>query len=224
MKWLLVCVVCASGCRAPAAPHAGFLQAPEVLTPQEGIPFNAAWFKPGVDLRRYSKVYISPVNTDYLLQMDWWAKASFSGHCQKDEAEKLGQFFRERVQHEFGKLESPRVVDVPDAETLIINLALVEVVPTKTWLNVIGYVAAIPPSHGVTAFEAELRDGGTGEILAQFKDRQFGQAALVNIADLTWYGHSKNIVEGWANQIVKVITSTPGSDIERRPTVTLRPW
>jgi hypothetical protein len=107
---------------------------------------------------------------------------------------------------------------------LSVELAIVEVVPTKVWLNAIGYIAIGALSSGTTAFEGRLRDGKTNEVIAEFKDREHGQIDIVSIADLTWYKHSEHTLRIWSEQIAHLCYRAPDEAISPMSTVTLRPW
>ena len=120
--------------------------------------------------------------------------------------------------------KSYTIVDTPDTESLRVELAIVEVVPTKLWLNPIGYLALGPPSSGTTAFEGRLRDSASNQVIAKFKDREYGQMDLVRTADLTWFSHSKYTIKTWSGQIAHICYRAPDESIAPMSTVTLRPW
>ncbi len=216
----------AAGCRAPAAPDAGFIDNPSQLKVNAKLPFDAVWFQDGVDLRRYSKVYVAPIDTSHLLKLDWWDRANFAPGTEQSQADNLAKYFQDHVIQSF-KTDSKKaytVVDAPDAETLLVELAIVEVIPTKEWLNVIGYLAVGALSSGTTAFEGRLRDGKTKQLVAQFKDQENGQFDLVSISDLTWFRHSEHTIRMWSDQIAQVCYRAPEETIKPMSTVTLRPW
>lgn len=223
---LILSLILLGGCRAPTAPDAGFVQAPQALKHDSRLPFDAVWFKEGVDLSKYSKVYIAPIDTTHLLKLDWWDQANFASGSEQDQAAQLTTYFREKLVEALTKNshKTYSVVDTPDAQTLRIELAIVEVIPTKVWLNAIGYLAIGALSTGATAFEGRLRDGATNEILAEFKDQEYGQFDLVSIADLTWFKHSEHTIRIWSDQIAHVCYRAPDESIAPMSTVTLRPW
>jgi len=223
---LIFSLILLGGCRAPTAPDAGFVQAPQALKHDSRLPFDAVWFKEGVDLSKYSKVYIAPIDTTHLLKLDWWDQANFASGSEQDQAAQLTTYFREKLVEALTKNshKTYSVVDTPDAQTLRIELAIVEVIPTKVWLNAIGYLAIGALSTGATAFEGRLRDGATNEILAEFKDQEYGQFDLVSIADLTWFKHSEHTIRIWSDQIAHACYRAPDESIAPMSTVTLRPW
>ncbi len=215
-----------AGCHASAAPDAGFLEHPEVLKEDEKLPFDAVWFKEGVDLRKYKKVYVAPVDTSHLLQLDWWDKANIAPGDQDSQAKELGEVFRNEVKQQFTDDDQNHytLVDAPDDDTLIVELAIVEVVPTKVWLNAIGYALLGALDQGMTAFEGRFKDGKTKEVIAEFKDRESGQFDIVSLADFQWNRHSRHTIEVWGDQLEEVCYEPPGTAISEMSTVTLRPW
>ena len=132
----LICGSILMGCRAKALPDSGFLDQTQLLQSNKDIPFNAAWIKEDADLLSYKKVYVAPVDTTHLLKLDWWQKAALAPGDQQKWADELANYFRDKMKAQFtdGDANKYQVVDAPDDETLIIELAIVEVVPTKTGL------------------------------------------------------------------------------------------
>ena len=220
------CAVSLSGCRASAAPDAGFIENPQVLKEDDNLPFDAVWFKDGVDFNKYKTVYVAPIDTTHLIKQDWWDKANIAPGDQETQAQELAEYFRDQVKGQFTDDDENRytVVDTPGDDTLIVELAIVEVVPTKVWLNAIGYVFAGALDQGTTAFEGRFKDGKTKEVVAEFKDREFGQFDVVSLADFEWCRHSRHTTEIWGDQLEEVCYAQPGQSISRMSPVTLRPW
>lgn len=216
----------AVGCKAGPAPDAGFIENPEVLRQDDKLPFDAVWFKEGVDFSKFQTVYIAPVDTTHLLNLDWWDKANIAPGDQQSQAQELGEYFRNEVKSQFADDDKNKhtVVDTPGDDTLIVELAIVEVVPTKVWLNAIGYILAGQLDNGLTAFEGRFRDGKTKEVIAEFKDREYGQLDIVSIADFQWNRHSRHTAEVWGDQLEEVVYVQPGATVSHMSSVTLRPW
>lgn len=214
------------GCRAKTLSDAGFLDNPQLVKADTRVPFNAAWIKEGVDLLSYKKVYVAPVDTSHLLKLDWWDNASLEPGDQQKWADDLAGYFQQNMKAQFSD-EDPnkyQVVDTPDDETVIIELAIVEVIPTKVWLNTIGYAVVGALDQGQTGFEGRLRDGKTKEVVAEFKDHEFGQYDLVSVRDLEWAGHSRHTLRGWADELEEICYLQPGQTVAPMSSVTLKPW
>lgn len=214
------------GCRASMAPDAGFVPEPALLHPDASLPFDAVWLQEGTDLRSYKKVYVAPIDTTHLLKLDWWDRANIAPGDQNQQAAQLAGYFRDSTIAAFKNDTSGgfQVVDAADQDTLVVELAIVEVVPTKVWLNALGYVVAGALSQGTTAFEGRFRDGRTQRVVAEFKDREFGQLDLVSVNDLSWYGHSKHTLRTWSDDLVEMSKRVPTQAIAPMSTVTLKPW
>jgi hypothetical protein len=226
---LLACALLCVSCRAPEAPNSGFLKSYSELKEQPDVPLNAVWIKDGVDFRSYESVLVADVDTTHLLNMDWWdkftlAEATTDSHPSAAVRVLADYFKTQTIEALQEKEASPRYALKPSAKSLQLELALTEVVPTKVWLNSIAYVIAGAFDHGATAFEGRIRDLSTNEVLARFKDQQFGQTSLVSIADLTWYSHSEHAIEYWSQELAALLRRAPGEQIEGRTTVTLKPW
>jgi hypothetical protein len=217
-------------CRADPAPDAGFLDNPELMVKEKQLPFNAIWFKDGFDFKNYDSVVIKDIDTSHLLKLDWWDKAVIAFKTKKfspaAEAQYLARYYKEQLAKSFSsnKDQSFAVLAEPKDSSLIVELALVEVVPTKVWLNSISYLLIGPVSLGSTAMEGRLRDAKTGLVVCEFKDRELGQMDLVSIADLQWYSHSKHTIDNWADKIVEIFFAGPQGKVSASSTVTLRPW
>ena len=224
-----------TGCaaKAPPARGAGFVEE-ALMTHLPDLPFHKAWMNPAFQPSRYSEIQIAPVNIDYLPQMDWWKKLE-RGESFKEDAKKLAAYtqktfreaFEEDSKHRF------RVVEQAGKETLILEIALVEIVPSKIILNTIGYAPFVgtaakllrnTKSKSSVAFEARFRDGATGEILAMFADREFEKMSPLNIKDVTWYGHAESILHEWADQFVGMMNRKPGETIKDSKPFHLKPW
>ena len=223
---MTVALFALSACRAPVAPDAGFIDNPQVLKHDNKLPFDAVWIKEGVDLGRYTKVYIAPIDTTHLLKLDWWDRASGALGSEQVQADSLTGYFHDKLGAAFTSNPQNKytVVDTPDADSLRVELAIVEVIPTKVWLNAIGYLAIGALSSGTTAFEGRLRDGKTNEVIAEFNDREFGQLDVVSVADLTWFKHSEHTIRMWSDEIARLGHRAPDEVISPMSTVTLRPW
>jgi len=214
------------GCRAKALPDAGFLDQPQLLQANDKLPFNAAWVKSDALLSKYKKVYVAPVDTTHLLNLDWWQKAAIAPGDQQAWAAELAQYFQEKMRAQFTDDDANKyqLVDTPDDETLIIELAIVEVVPTKVWLNAIGYALLGAVDQGETGFEGRLRDGKTKQVVAEFKDHEYGQFDVVSVRDLTWAGHSRHTIRTWSDNLEEICYLPPDGVVSEMSPVTLLPW
>jgi hypothetical protein len=228
---------------AGQAPDAGFLPEPErlVTLDRSQHPFQRVWVAPNHSRERYSKIEIAAIDLGHQLENSRWSKMSTASFFGLEDdvdrlairlAEKIEDAFRNDPQHRF------QVVTEPDAETLILEIALVEVVPNKS-VVALGALAAIaaPPAislplgtfanrteHGYVAIEGRLRDGETGEIVVMFADRETAKTRIIDIQSLHWYGHAFEIFDEWAAQLVEVANRPLEPGIADSAVFTLYPW
>jgi hypothetical protein len=220
------------------APNAGFIEHPERQTQRADLPFQKVWIKPGFDKQQYQELVVAPVNTQYMLEMDWlhgMSSANWIGDVKKDIAE-LAQYFHNRVVKSFK--EDPhhrfRVIEHPGQHrqpALRLELALIEIDPSQPVLHALSWAG--PPGTGTAAgvinqrraaFEGRLRDLQTGEVVATFADRDMQDAGPLDLTRLTWYGPAKGIMDRWAEQFVQVANRKPGEMVTDPTPFTLRPF
>jgi hypothetical protein len=133
------------------------------------------------------------------------------------------------------KNERFQVVKSPRADSLVFELALVDVVPNKAALGALGLaatvvaapagaaIAAKETAKGSVAIEGRIRDG-SGRVVGKWADREKGKFGPINLRRATWYGEINKIVEEWAEQWVKIANAEPGEKVKDTRTFTLAPW
>lgn len=229
---------------ADPAPAAGFIERPERLEPQSAhAPFDRLWLSPKRDWSRYPKLYVAVVDVHHVLAMDWWdklnirtSKVRYDLLVVADELrEDLIEAFRDDPRHRFQLVERPEDVD---AQTAQLEVALVELVPNKAILGALGLAAWGAPleigipvatatafiAHGAVAMEARVRDGGSGEVVAAFADRETGKMRVIDLRSLTWYGNAFEDFRGWAESFVALANSDRDEQVRHSAYFTLRPW
>lgn len=221
----------------PAA-DAGFIEHPERQSRPADLPFQKVWIKPGFDMKAYRNLVVAPVNTQYMLELDWMHKLSSAnvlGDVKKDTAE-LAQYFHTQVLNQFKQDPGHRfqVIEHPQqslSSALRLELALIEVNPSQSMLHALSWAG--PPGTGTAvglvnkrtaAFEGRLRDLKTGEVVATFADRDSQDAGPMDLTRLTWYGPAKGIMDRWAEQFVQIASRKPGEVITDPTAFTLRPF
>jgi hypothetical protein len=248
---LLLCVIgTLSGCSAvksgsndikdlavAPAPNAGFIENPEQTAKITFLPFQRAWISPDFDKRNYNELVVAPVNTQYMLKMDWlhdMSTASWFGGVKKD-IEELAVYFHGQIVKDFNEDPQHRFEIIDSAaqgtgKALRLELALVEIDPSMPvlhaagWLTPGGGTAAGVVNQRRAAFEGRLRDLKTGKIVATFADRNSQDVGPLDLTRLTWYGPAKGIMDMWAKQFVQVANREPGQKISDSVAFTLRPF
>jgi hypothetical protein len=228
------------GCirKAQPAKVSGFIPEKDLEKPTD-LPFHHAWRKSGADWSRYTEIYIAPWNTEYLREMTWWERLE-RGEKVKEDAQELALYAQTAFREAFRNDPKHRfvVVDLPGANSLVAEFAITEVVPNKVVLDALGYAAGpavgaagtvaanvqTATTHSTVSFEARMRDGATKEVVAMFADRESEKFSIVNVKDLTWYGHAKSIIDEWASQFVRMANAQPGEIVKDSAPFDLRPW
>lgn len=227
------------------APHAGFLTEPELLVDldRERHPFQRVWVSPGLQRERYDRIAVAPITLDHMLENSFWDKLSTATlFGLDDDAQRIGLRLHDRVEQAFHEDPHRRfeVVAVADADerTLILELALVELVPNKS-VVALGALAAMaaPPAisaplgfvasrteHGFVAIEGRVRDGGTGEVMAMFADRETAKTRVLDLQSIRWYGHAHEIIDDWSLQLVAVANRPESPGIADPTPFTFKPW
>src|SRR6266496_3817715 len=205
----LIAFLLFGGCRAKPAPDSGFLHDPKLMMADKGIPFNRMYRNPKFSDKRFTEIFVAPVNTDYVMAENLWEKATLANVSAED-VKKSVQLLAEYLQHAFVKaLESDpkhrfKVVHQPGPNTLVLELAIVQLVPSKVELQALSLVpvgffgvvgtgvmmggSALTNSEdqgkGVIAMEGRTRDGTSGEVVSMFADREHPPITIVDIKAL----------------------------------------
>jgi len=249
--FMLLSALAASGCSSirsgsnevkaavvEPAPDAGFIAHPERQRARADLPFQKVWIKPGFDKNNYRELIVAPVNTRYMMEMDWlhgMSSAAWFSDVKADIAE-LGLYFHDQVVKAFKHDPHHRfqVVERPVAQkqsALQLELALIEIDPSTPVLHALSWAG--PPGTGTVAgvvnqrkaaFEGRLRDLKTNEIVATFADRDMADVAPIDLTRLTWYGPAKGIMERWAGQFVLIANRKPGEAVTDETPFTVMPF
>lgn len=228
---MVVGLIVLSGCKAsPAKKQTKFLGDEHRMAKDPSVEaYHRVWIDASVPDKKwesFKKIYFAPVNTDYVRNMEWWNKVDTS-YAKKETLKDLAKYMRKEFikAHQKNPEQTLQVVDKPDKNTLIVELAITEVVPTKVWLNLASYALIwMALDQGTIAMEGRVRDGGTNKVVAQFMDRESGKANIVNIKDLTWYSHAKSIITEWAEQSVELVNADDDDVVKDSCPFTLLPW
>ena len=232
----LVCcfllVLFMAGCATPPAPDAGFIDGSKT-SKREDLPFQKTWVLKGTDWKVYKGIYVAPVNTSYVLSSGSWKAVARYGKAEEDlqkEAKYMQDTFIKAFQEDPNKRFN--VVKTPSAGDLILEMAIVELTPNSPAMKAAEFVPIV--GWGIKAvnmatpdyvsFEARIRDGATGEILATVADRRKAKAAIVNVQDYTWFGHADAIIQDWAKEFVEVANKRPGQTVKKTADYQLKPW
>ena len=222
----------------PAAKNTDFVEG-SMMRKDPHLPFNKAWKAQNFDKRDYSEIYVAPVNTEYLRQNSFWGELSIKD--VEDDVNELAANMRSTVRRAFWDDTNGRfkIVSKPGPKTLILEIAITELIPNKAGFEVLSMAAgpagglaasagsAVAKSIGsksIIAIEARIRDGADGGIVAMFADRESEKGNIVSIKNFSWYGHVNVIIDEWAQQLVKIANKSPDDIVSDSPTFSFKPW
>jgi len=216
--------------RVKPAEVSPFLQHPELLVAQKpAFPFHYFYLKKNAGT--YKNIYIAPVNTEYLRKNENWAALDEALAKQiGSDIQKLADFMQKVYAEEFSRIEGDnqlKVVDSPDDEkTLVLESAIVAIVPTKAELVVLGTAGNLfLPGIGVltghlaagsVTIECMIKDAKTGEIIAMYANTEQDQKAVLNIAGMTWYTSAENNIRKQADYTARVFSGQDYSVTRRK--------
>ena len=233
-----------SGCsllKAGPAPDSGFLSDPQKMAEhRERAPFNRLWVEDGLDVSQYDSLVVAPVNTDHVIAKSTWARINVRYLAFDDDLAGVAAEFRQTVIDAFRNAPRNhlRIVDDAGEHTLILELAITELVPSKAFLATIGLAAwAAPLEVGVPvgaaatfaetgwiAIERRVRDAATGRVVAMFADREQSKIRVIDVQSLNWYGHAHESMRDWAGQFVELANTPHQFKVEDSSAFALLPW
>lgn len=233
----------ASGCgvlKASPARSSEFLPYPEKLfQAYTRAPFHGIWYKDEqifTDFgNNYSKLVVLPVLTAPAKQkIEKSALSPKAKLRRQEELKELARYMFEKFRAELSGYpgHSLQLAEEPAPGTVVLELAVTEVKPTKAAVNLAGTaVGALIPGLGLVrlaakgsiAIEGILRDGGNGEVLLTFKDREIDKSSPFNIKDFQEYAHIRAAIDEWSAQFIELMVDPTGHKVKDSPAVTLSP-
>ena len=235
---LLICVLAVAvvfcGCssmydlmQADPAPVTKFTPSPEKLeTKPATFPFDRFWYEKDVDWNRYNKIKILPVDTSNLLEDSLWQSLNSDYLFADKEVKKIAEYMRKKFIEELkaAKKSGLTVTDTVDNKTLVLQLSLTQLVPTKAALNAtwttVGIIVPFASTanilnSGCVAFEGQIKDGGTGKVLAMFTDREKDAGAVINIRDYSYYAGAYGTIDRWAKSFAEMTEAEDANKVEK---------
>lgn len=216
--------------KACPVPPSGFLvHRASMTTDSDRSPFNAVWRNPSPRawnrIENFDRLVIMPVNTNYIHPRT---------PCQQAQVDKMAAYTQAEFQKEFAQSGKYRVMLRPGPRTLILELALVQMKPTNVAGNVVCTGAGVVApganilgsmfTHGNIAFEAKLRNGETGELLAEYADSQNDKLSLFSFRDFSANAHNRKAINDWAKQMVELSTTPRCHKVAGAMRLTLNPF
>lgn len=217
-------ILCCTGCsvfRAGASKKNLFLTQPEKQQEQrDRAPFNGVAYLDPVRVdalhATVKKICILPVRTDFIAkEIDKEFDDPDDREQRKEEVDEIAKYFTEKVKAAI--LAYPnypyKLIENPEPESFVVEFALVELEPTSASVNVLAQIASffVPgggllsrAASGVVAFEAQIRDGTTNQVIIEFKDRESDKTSPFSVKDFQMYGHVRRSIDEWAEQYAEL--------------------
>lgn len=207
--------------KAAPAPVSEFIEQPDQMTTEyrRRVPFNTYWRNPSSAawnrVEGFNKMTVAPVKISYLRdRSDAFAR---NGRTE-EEAIRLAAFTQTQFENRLARSGAYTVVRGEGPNTLVLELALIEMNPTNIAGNVVctGASAVVPGAgiaggvltNGRIAIEGKLRNAETGELLIQFTDSARDKFTPFSFRDFTAYGHARAAISDWAKQF-DALSRTP---------------
>jgi hypothetical protein len=205
----------------------------------EHLPFQKVWTTPDravlADGIAKRKLYIAPVTLAYLRPMSKALSTQEVAWGVQRQEVAVAMRLREEFVNAFRRSPGPfyQLVSKPGADTLTLQLALIELQPTSPKGNAVMTVLkfAVTPiatlgrffTKGNIAIEGKVLASKTNRAYFQFADNEHDKLTFLNTRDFQPYGHAVNTIRDWAVQF-EAMTRTPrGWKVKDSSSVTLRP-
>ncbi len=228
-------LVLLAGCTAEPAKPSGFIEHPEMMKKYDLIPFQKAWKDPNAKTSQYNEIMIVPVFTKNQLDKSWMENANIRTWTdnENNDVKEFAKYTENAFRKAVSRSKKYKLVDKSGPHTMILELALVKIVPGKPVLGAAKNLAAPivggfklmalamapartavssttdSPMQASVAIEGRIRDGITKKVIATFADREKQESAIVNLKDFSAYGNLEQIVDEWAKQFVEVLEKKP---------------
>jgi len=243
--YLISLILVLSGCalvEARKIETSSFLPYGDALVERlERAPFHGLWVRDleqqGPIADNYSSVLILPINYQIPLEQLIVAKnlPPRLKRIRQDEISEMARYAREVFYRELTDRGSQlRRADDLDEDTLLVELAIVEIQPTNVPVNVAGTVAGFfVPGGGVLsaaggsgsiAIEGVVRDGNSGRAMLLFKDRAIDKSSLFSVRDFQQYAHIRQAIDSWAREVSELLATPVNHKVEGELPVTLNPF
>jgi hypothetical protein len=224
--------------KASPAPVSKFIENPQQLkSDRQRAPFHKYWRNPDPKawkrVNGFNRIAIAPVNTEYLRARN----DIFARSWNKKERRPVGEmaaYMRNRFQKQFAKSGAYQVVSRPGDDTLVLEMALVELGPTNVAGNAVrtGAQVFVPGAgflgsqftRGKIAVEGKLRNAETGEVLMQFTDRAHDKTSLISFRDFSPYAHDRRAINEWAKQVDELSRTPRNHRVRGSSGLTLNPF
>ena len=216
----------------------GFLSHEDNMKPMpERAPFDEVWIRDPEMLDKmkdsHKTVVVLPVVTAFVRDAIKKTGLPDSVKAERvEDAEELARYFEQRMKVSFATDDVLKVSDEPVPNSFVWEIAITELEPTNTAVTVVATAAGafIPgagllqrAASGSITIQGIVRDGNTGDILAEFKDRQSDKVAPFTIKDFQMYAHARQAIDDWSEQFFQLASTTRDVKVEGALPVSINP-
>lgn len=189
------------------APRSGFLTDYSLLKPGGEGQLRLRYLNPNVDWKSYTGIFIEPVVFI----------SDANAHIDPKDQEVLTSFFYNTLKTHLSTVLP--IVDLPGPHVLVVRAALTKVTSATPGLRTISVV--LPQARllnaaqslatdsyafvGSAQSEGEIKDGGTGQTLAEAVDGRAGGMSIKNAGVWEW-GDAEHVMDYWAELAAKRLT------------------
>lgn len=201
------------------------------------LPFKHSWLAQPNSPQSFPSLYVKPVRTD-LLPKDEWTKSRGLAVSSSEEFDKsvavLARYFRIRLLGELKKIDKPRfiVVEKPDASSLIMEIALTEVVLSEPIIRAAALAAPVPGvdvalsaiSDPHVAFAARFTSPDGSRLVATAADRRFPPLRIIDLNKLRATSSAREIISQWSRELAQAIQFDQFTKVKKSWGFSLLPW
>ena len=216
---LLALVFVFTSCKTRPETPTNFL--PDAHKLSSGKVFQKEWMDSKFSLKDYDKIAILSVDTSFLKDMGWWDKANIKNYedsgiypgakadKNQDPAKSLAKCYTYHLKASFEKEGAPlKLVDIgeTDEKTLVLRVALTELVPVKKLLLGFSLIGDGSLKGGTVAMEAKVEDA-KGKLLMMLTDREVNNRFHTERENpqLNYIVHARPVVKDWTEAFQKLL-------------------
>ncbi len=215
--------------RAEPLPVSDFLPHQERLIKcPDTFPFHYAWAAENIRTPKYLRV--APVYTDGLHDAENWKGTNkLLGGKLQDAIDELAEYMQKEFRDQLDGYFDPEyclLTDDPnEKDCLVIETAIVALVPTQALLNVAGgavdlvvpgvAIATAMLSDGCVGVECRVRDAMTGEIVAMYATTEADETAVISFSQFTRMGPAKKNIESIAKMNAELFYADDPNTVKR---------
>ncbi len=191
-----------------------FCPQPELLYKQSGdFPFAYYWRRDYIDIRKFEKIQIKPVADNF-----WFDGQDRNNGQLKNDLNRLSETFVGEIKKAIdaeGKMIELKVTDEVDAKTMILEVAMVPVMPLDYYLRMLSYYGSkkytgINLPYGMlcmnmVVIEAVVRNGENGEPVAQMASLCGTAKDVKTLTENDWIQAVNPLLADWSMKFVSTI-------------------